>query len=78
MDEVVLKVLRRRNEETEEDGMCRVVFVLGDHGMTHDGNHGGGTYDEVSAGEKIQEMKGRTLKYMKERILLTDDNSTNN
>ncbi|KAL3774664.1 hypothetical protein ACHAW5_003673 [Stephanodiscus triporus] len=29
---------------------CVVAFVLGDHGMTEDGNHGGGTSDEVNAG----------------------------
>ncbi|KAL9182545.1 hypothetical protein ACHAXT_013197 [Thalassiosira profunda] len=29
---------------------CVVAFVLGDHGMTEDGNHGGGTSEEVNAG----------------------------
>ena len=29
---------------------CIVALVLGDHGMTEDGNHGGGTSDEVNAG----------------------------
>lgn len=29
---------------------CVVAFVLGDHGMTENGNHGGGTSDEVNAG----------------------------
>jgi len=29
---------------------CIVALVLGDHGMTEDGNHGGGTDEEVNAG----------------------------
>lgn len=29
---------------------CIVALVLGDHGMTEDGNHGGGTSDEINAG----------------------------
>ena len=29
---------------------CIAAMVLGDHGMTEDGNHGGGTSDEVNAG----------------------------
>ena len=29
---------------------CTVLFVFGDHGMTEDGNHGGGTSDEMNAG----------------------------
>eukprot|EP00592_Proboscia_alata_P014596 CAMPEP_0194397614 /NCGR_PEP_ID=MMETSP0174-20130528/125643_1 /TAXON_ID=216777 /ORGANISM="Proboscia alata, Strain PI-D3" /LENGTH=1105 /DNA_ID=CAMNT_0039193813 /DNA_START=222 /DNA_END=3537 /DNA_ORIENTATION=- len=28
---------------------CHAVFVLGDHGMTEDGNHGGGTEEETNA-----------------------------
>ena len=35
----------------EVDGFeeCSVVFVFGDHGMTEDGNHGGGSPEEVGA-----------------------------
>jgi len=29
---------------------CTALFVFGDHGMTEDGNHGGGTLDEMNAG----------------------------
>jgi phosphatidylinositol glycan class O len=29
---------------------CQVAFVFGDHGMTEDGNHGGGTDEETHAG----------------------------
>lgn len=29
---------------------CIVALILGDHGMTEDGNHGGGTNDEINAG----------------------------
>ncbi|KAL7459119.1 hypothetical protein ACHAWC_011504 [Mediolabrus comicus] len=32
------------------DLSCIVALVLGDHGMTEDGNHGGGTSEEVNAG----------------------------
>jgi len=28
---------------------CSVAFVFGDHGMTNDGNHGGGTDEEINA-----------------------------
>jgi phosphatidylinositol glycan class O len=28
---------------------CQVAFIFGDHGMTEDGNHGGGTMDETHA-----------------------------
>ena len=30
--------------------MCHGTFVFGDHGMTADGNHGGGTTEETTAG----------------------------
>jgi len=34
-----------------DDGkhVCQVAFVFGDHGMTEDGNHGGGTKNEINA-----------------------------
>jgi phosphatidylinositol glycan class O len=28
---------------------CQVAFVFGDHGMTEDGNHGGGSNEETHA-----------------------------
>ena len=36
--------------DNSPDESCIVALVLGDHGMTEDGNHGGGTSDEVNAG----------------------------
>ena len=43
MNEVVADVLAAVDNDT-------LVVVMGDHGMTADGNHGGGTDDEVTAG----------------------------
>ena len=37
-------------DSTPSSTSCVAAFVLGDHGMTEDGNHGGGTDEEVSAG----------------------------
>jgi len=33
----------------EAKALCQVAFVMGDHGMTEDGNHGGGSKDETNA-----------------------------
>jgi phosphatidylinositol glycan class O len=32
-----------------DEPSCQIVLIFGDHGMTSDGNHGGGTLEEVSA-----------------------------
>lgn len=33
----------------ESQDTCHLALIFGDHGMTEDGNHGGGTEDEVNA-----------------------------
>lgn len=48
MDEMLSHTLDAIDDAPEES--CIVAFVLGDHGMTEDGNHGGGTSEEVNAG----------------------------
>jgi len=47
MDEVLQTIFLKIDEAVEQ---CQVVFVFGDHGMTEDGNHGGGTVEETNAG----------------------------
>ena len=42
-----LDVILSKIDEAKE--VCQVAFVFGDHGMTEDGNHGGGTEDETNA-----------------------------
>ena len=37
---------------------CRAALVFGDHGMTEDGNHGGGTEDETNAALFMHYSKG--------------------
>ena len=32
-----------------QDESCTVAFIFGDHGMTEDGNHGGGSDEEINA-----------------------------
>ena len=46
MDDILDEILTKIDEK---DGQCQVAFILGDHGMTEDGNHGGGTDDETKA-----------------------------
>jgi phosphatidylinositol glycan class O len=48
MDVVLSDVLGRIDDSPQDS--CVIAFVLGDHGMTEDGNHGGGSSDEVNAG----------------------------
>ena len=48
MDKMLSSTLDRIDNAPEKS--CIVAFVLGDHGMTEDGNHGGGTSEEVNAG----------------------------
>ena len=47
MDDALQTILSKIDEATDK---CQVVFVFGDHGMTEDGNHGGGTEEETNAG----------------------------
>jgi phosphatidylinositol glycan class O len=46
MDDVLETIFEKI--DTSRDG-CQVAFVFGDHGMTEDGNHGGGTDEEINA-----------------------------
>jgi len=46
MDDMLSYVFDRIDSDK---GSCRVAFVFGDHGMTEDGNHGGGTAEETNA-----------------------------
>jgi phosphatidylinositol glycan class O len=46
MDAVIANVTRDVSEDT-------LVAVLGDHGMTSDGNHGGASEEEVTAGTRL-------------------------
>ena len=48
MDTALGDILDRIDDAPQES--CIVALVLGDHGMTEDGNHGGGTDNEVNAG----------------------------
>ena len=45
MDNALSTVLDR----LDESDRCHTALVFGDHGMTEDGNHGGGTFDETHA-----------------------------
>lgn len=47
MDDALQTILSKIDKATDK---CQVVFVFGDHGMTEDGNHGGGTEEETNAG----------------------------
>ena len=46
MDQVLETIFEKIDEA--RDG-CQLAFVFGDHGMTEDGNHGGGTDEEINA-----------------------------
>jgi len=46
MDGALSKILDKVDTATSS---CQSVFIFGDHGMTEDGNHGGGTSDEMNA-----------------------------
>lgn len=45
MDSALQAVLERLDESDE----CHTALIFGDHGMTEDGNHGGGTVEETNA-----------------------------
>jgi GPI ethanolamine phosphate transferase 3 subunit O len=47
MDTILDTTLEILDESIDQ---CSVAFVFGDHGMTEDGNHGGGTDEETNAG----------------------------
>ena len=46
MDDALQTILAKIDRANET---CQVAFVFGDHGMTEDGNHGGGSNEETNA-----------------------------
>jgi len=48
MDDALSTVLDTLDDEKHSKS-CHAAFIFGDHGMTEDGNHGGGTNEEISA-----------------------------
>lgn len=49
MDAKVEEVYQWIRERDSRDGKKSLLLVMGDHGMTRDGNHGGGSKDEAQA-----------------------------
>ena len=45
MDDALTETL----EYLDQADNCNAAFIFGDHGMTEDGNHGGGTEEEINA-----------------------------
>ena len=45
MDTALAEILDRLDASDE----CHITMIMGDHGMTPDGNHGGGTEEEINA-----------------------------
>mmetsp|Transcript_45617 Transcript_45617/g.110519 ORF Transcript_45617/g.110519 Transcript_45617/m.110519 type:complete len:921 (+) Transcript_45617:260-3022(+) len=62
MDEALSTTLDLLDEEDqeEEEGSksCHLALIFGDHGMTNDGNHGGGTDEEINAALFVHFSKG--------------------
>ncbi|KAL3941048.1 MAG: hypothetical protein SGBAC_004530 [Bacillariaceae sp.] len=63
MDEALsttLDMLDKEDQEGEgeESKSCHLTLIFGDHGMTNDGNHGGGTDEEVNAALFVHFSKG--------------------
>ena len=55
MDTILDTTLKTLDAMTDQ---CSVAFILGDHGMTEDGNHGGGTDEEINAGLFVHFSRG--------------------
>ena len=51
-----LKFLMDRLDESDES--CHAAIIFGDHGMTADGNHGGGTEEEIAAALFVHLSRG--------------------
>lgn len=49
MDKVVEQLFTRLGERDEAEGRRSLIVLVGDHGMTELGNHGGSSDGEVSA-----------------------------
>lgn len=56
MDDALSYVLDRI--DSTPDHYCRAAFVFGDHGMSEEGNHGGGTEDEINAALFVHYSQG--------------------
>lgn len=54
MDDALAGVL----DQLDNSDACHVTFIFGDHGMTADGNHGGGTIEETHAALFAHHSKG--------------------
>lgn len=49
MDEKIAEIYEWTRIQDEKDGKKTLILMMGDHGMTHDGNHGGGSKEEIQA-----------------------------
>jgi hypothetical protein len=49
MDGKIKEVYEWIERKDSEDGKRSLILMMGDHGMTNDGNHGGGSKDETQA-----------------------------
>lgn len=49
MDRLALKIIRRLKKESDVTGRESIFIMMGDHGMTDDGNHGGGSVEETDS-----------------------------
>lgn len=62
MDEALSRTLDilddEEKEEEEGSKSCHLAIIFGDHGMTDDGNHGGGTDEEINAALFVHFSKG--------------------
>ena len=58
MNEVIEHIVSKMDDST-------ILFVMGDHGMTEDGNHGGATIEETKTILFAHSKKKNFNKYMK-------------
>lgn len=49
MDEKIKEIYEWIEQEDLKDGKKSIILMMGDHGMTNDGNHGGGSKEETQA-----------------------------
>ena len=49
MDEKIKEIYEWIERKDVEDGKKSLILMMGDHGMTNDGNHGGGSKEETKA-----------------------------
>ena len=58
MDHLALKVIRHLKKESDATERESIFVLMGDHGMTDDGNHGGGTMEETDSIFYIYSTRG--------------------